>query len=535
LKTILLVDDEPWARQQIKNNFPLNLWGYQLVGEAVNGLEALELCEALQPDIALIDITMPVMDGITLLQQIRNRFPLIKCIMLTAHREFTYAQQALQEGAFGYVLKSPTHEEMRSTLDKAVIERDKEQRLEQHASSHQALVNNYQYPLRRDFFNLVLAGVLKYEDEMLERGHSIGMNLRGTAYSLIVCRMDRLSALQGSYTEKDQILLEFSMLEIVRESLVQGISQPFELFPLSFGRFAVLIKGDRSFDTDRNSYQAFIIHMYKTCSTPLKQYMKLTFAAGVSSPFASLELLRSEYDQSLKRLDFRFYQDTPQPVTAYGLAPFQDLPPRQWEELSEQYKMCMENFQEAQFTSYLQSVKNKLHTHKPLPEKTIAWLSALYTLLPPNSYTDLLKTWPKFSVASSLSDAANMLMDWTRLYHQQQAEPSGERTEITKTKSFIQDHLDQELSLEMISQHVQLSHSYLGYLFKKELGITVFDYITLQRIDLAKQYLLSGEYRNYELAVKVGFPNYSYFSSLFKKQTGISPNEFKALHRKKQL
>jgi two-component system response regulator YesN len=68
----------------------------------------------------------------------------------------------------------------------------------------------------------------------------------------------------------------------------------------------------------------------------------------------------------------------------------------------------------------------------------------------------------------------------------------------------------------------------LGQLFKKEVGSSIVDYIQEQRMEQAKRYLASGEFRNYELAEKVGFSNYPYFCTMFKKHTGMTPNQYRS-------
>lgn len=99
---------------------PWHLFGAELVGEAENGEEALLLCEELKPDLVITDIIMPIMDGMELLRQAKQRFPCIQFVLLTSHSDFQYAQQALKLGALEYVLKLTfEEEEMKAAVDKA--------------------------------------------------------------------------------------------------------------------------------------------------------------------------------------------------------------------------------------------------------------------------------------------------------------------------------------------------------------------------------------------------------------------------------
>jgi two-component system response regulator YesN len=101
------------------------------------------------------------------------------------------------------------------------------------------------------------------------------------------------------------------------------------------------------------------------------------------------------------------------------------------------------------------------------------------------------------------------------------------RPEIALAIQYIKKHLDTDLSQETVATMVELSPAYLGRIFKRDMGISMTDYITEQRIQLAKKHLVDGTYRNYELAEKIGFTSYSYFCTIFKKVTGQTPNEYK--------
>ena len=116
---ILLVDDEPLARERIRLLLQ-GIAGYVVAGEAEDAQEALQELDRCQPDILLLDITMPVMDGIDLLGIIQSTGKNCVAVMLTCHSDFDYARQALRYGAVDYLLKAGLRqEELRAALDRA--------------------------------------------------------------------------------------------------------------------------------------------------------------------------------------------------------------------------------------------------------------------------------------------------------------------------------------------------------------------------------------------------------------------------------
>jgi DNA-binding NarL/FixJ family response regulator len=101
---VLVVDDHAILRDGIRSLLERQE-GIRVTGEASNGLEALEKISADPPDIVLMDIAMPVMNGIEATQRIKERFPQVKVLILTQHDDREYIQPLLQAGAAGYVLK----------------------------------------------------------------------------------------------------------------------------------------------------------------------------------------------------------------------------------------------------------------------------------------------------------------------------------------------------------------------------------------------------------------------------------------------
>ena len=101
---VLLVDDHAVVRSGL-SFFLSTTNDIEVVGEAADGEQALRLCAQLQPDVVLMDMVMPRMDGFTAMQQIRQRYPAIRVLALTSFLDGEFVQRALQAGASGYLLK----------------------------------------------------------------------------------------------------------------------------------------------------------------------------------------------------------------------------------------------------------------------------------------------------------------------------------------------------------------------------------------------------------------------------------------------
>src|SRR5882672_2162912 len=107
---VLLADDHQIVRQGLRGL--LEKAGHEVVGEAADGREALKLARALLPDIAVLDLSMPLLNGLDAAHEIRRIAPEIKTILLTMHTDKGYVLQALRAGAKGYVLKTQAAEDL---------------------------------------------------------------------------------------------------------------------------------------------------------------------------------------------------------------------------------------------------------------------------------------------------------------------------------------------------------------------------------------------------------------------------------------
>ncbi|MCI7607936.1 MAG: response regulator, partial [Enterocloster clostridioformis] len=157
LYRIILVDDEEEVRQSIIRKIDWRGAGFCVVGDAENGEEALEKVEALEPDLILTDIRMPFMDGLSLAERVRQKYPSVKIVIFSGYDDFEYAKQAIKLNVTEYILKPVNVEELTAILKRIKSNLDDEIEQKRNVS---LLRENYirSLPILRDQFLNELVG-----------------------------------------------------------------------------------------------------------------------------------------------------------------------------------------------------------------------------------------------------------------------------------------------------------------------------------------------------------------------------------------
>ncbi len=155
--SILLVDDESAVREGIRSRTPpWERYNFSVVGEAGNGIEALELVEDLHPDVVITDIRMPYLDGMDLIKEIRLAHPATTLVILSGYDEFTYAQQAMHYDVSEYVLKPVSVDDLCRLLERLGNRLDQEIKRTQDQKRLKEVYQQALPPLIREKFLLSL-------------------------------------------------------------------------------------------------------------------------------------------------------------------------------------------------------------------------------------------------------------------------------------------------------------------------------------------------------------------------------------------
>ncbi len=164
-------------------------------------------------------------------------------------------------------------------------------------------------------------------------------------------------------------------------------------------------------------------------------------------------------------------------------------------------------------------------------------LSCMGYILKPAETEEIVALLQKAKSRLESSGELQRYREYGKLYLEnvkEQAAGPEERDAVSLAERYIREHLDMPISMDELVDATHVSSAHLGRLFKKKKGVTLIDYITAQRMELAKELLLDERLTVSTVAARVGYNNYSYFTRAFGKYTGFSPREYRKKKRTEQ-
>lgn len=528
---VLIVDDEYYFRQALKVSLPWEALGLRIAGEAKNGEEALALLTDIAPDIVLVDINMPMMDGMELIRQANLGGHAAKFIVLTGHSEFVYAKQAVQLGVFNYVLKPIDEKELQSSLldVKRLIQKERSVRLEIESLKRQEKEN---IPvLKERFLNEWLQGsAVKEPASDAERLRYLEIDLNAPCCKVVVVDID---SPEEPGSEEDRQLRKLAVRDIVHEFMQDSF--PYADCHDAEGRLA-LIAGcpDNAISDKLESLLTAILHAVQSA-------LGVTVTIGVGNGYPSFEAVPVSYSEAVFALKHRFLLGGNQVIHHATIAESGMKGSLFSVEKRSRLLMCMRIGNRSETEEWLDSFF--LHArakHASMDMLLVAGLEIVSTCLellaemslpPEQVFGDTIQ--PDFMQRIQRMNTFEQLESWVRsLVFKAMAHAHGNKKSkagkvVEEVKAYIGAHYgNPELRIEDIARNVHMNYNHLCFVFKKETNLTINDYLTEVRMMRAKELFDKGEKVVQSIASQVGYADANYFGKCFKKYTGISPGKY---------
>ncbi|MNB77000.1 HTH-type transcriptional regulator YesS [compost metagenome] len=530
---MLVVDDEIYALKGITRGIDWSGLPLSAILEAGSVTAAKQVMEQQQVDLVISDIEMPGAGGLELLRWIHDRFPHTLVIFLTGHARFEYARDALQLGCFDYALKPIDHGLLKEIVSRALTE-IAEQRIRQSFSKlleEQQLQWNKQLPvLVERFWQDLLAGRIPYQPERLNRQFAL-YNIPLTADHYVLPVLLSIEHWKEDMSAHEETIMEYALRKEAAQSIIGTLGGV--VFQDSHELNLILLYCTNDQLPDR---EALLERCRRFIAASGKFHCQASCYVGAPAPVEELaeaigSLLQAERTNISSPQSVIDAAETGSTGTPgeFGIVPS----PGEWAELLEQgrqeelvplLELTVKKLQEesASRETLEQIYYGLLHLfyqtarRKGLSIYDLAGIQELNDPLATRSPQHLLQ-W----AVRLVSKTADAFPGITR-----SASPV-----IAKAHQYIQDHLQKDLSRDEIAELVGRNPAYLSRLFRKETGMSLSEYITQQRIERAKQLLVESTDKISSIAEGLGYVHFSYFAKLFRKLTGLTPQDYRRLHR----
>ncbi|SDE07441.1 Helix-turn-helix domain-containing protein [Paenibacillus sp. UNCCL117] len=537
---LLIVDDEPqirkWIEQLVRKT---GLDELEIRGMCSNGKEALAVCAVEPVDVVITDIKMPVMDGIELIRRLKEEFPSVQSIIMSSYSEFQYASEALKSGASDYILKAEvTADEFRETLRKVQAELALKKDREEEVYSLKSTINNHYYALRSLYLTELIHGKPAALREFRSKMDTFRLRLDDRNLIVMAISLDDYRNAIRSAKIRDQGLLESAMINIIDETLLtEGKSGCSLVYGPNL--FVALVN---SHGAGSRSARESTLYDATRIVANLTNFLHVSASVGISLPYGGLDRLGVQFQEACEALNRkRFYGK--RSIAWHNEDTFAGggLPDKAASELMDAASQLMNQSHYPEAMGKVRALMDKIETDKHRTEQEVKALSLEIVLMLQQAlrrkeaspkraaaYEPDVAVHRELGELSTFEQVKTWLFDrMEQLIRETEARKQPYTTTIQKVIAFMEAAYMEGISLQQAADVAHLNKTYLSELFKKETGISFNDYLTQIRIEKAKELLRSGEDTVSMLAERVGYPDGSYLTKVFKKLTGMTPLEYR--------
>lgn len=520
----IIIDDEYFFRKSLVSTFPWEDFDIRIIADCNNSTEALELLKEHTPDIALVDINMPDMNGLTFIKNAKLLSPSTNYLIISGHDDFCYAQEAISLGVYKYLLKPVRHEELKAALNGLLSQlaqkKEQQNKLAYLYSQH----NNYLDALRQQFlYNLINFKGKQYIKSLEEKCKFLELSWAQKSFYYIVCIGTEDQCL--NYIAENSSLDFHDIITILQNEIVL----PYD---------GVSCKSDDNlifmlFASDEQISSEILISELKKIQLMIYNYTKLNFHFGISKPVTDLLQAAHAASQAHEALlQYRFGKT--------NLIRFVDNDEVKTFTLSQkiiQFSTYLYAGETDKTYHYLKNLEIELLNNdlgaSSLLSIQLDYIRCFLNLSLEHHFetltTLLLHEMHKSSESITVQTLIQNLFTWSNFVLQEFGKKISTKHSliVENAISYIQQNFsDPALSVSSISEHLHLNYAYLCSIFKRDTNNTINQYIKQYRLIKSQELMRTGFDNISEIAIAVGFQNANYFSKCFKKEYGISPSDY---------
>ncbi len=485
---VLIVDDEEPVLDSFEFLIEESSSSFRVSGKARTGYEAVRLIHELHPDVVFMDINIPGMDGIQVIEEVHEQFPDTIFILSTAYERFDLAQRALPLGVFLYLVKPISKKTFLTTLDSVRLHLDKKQPVLPQKTTNlleqQFLTEVIWKPMTKDEWehykeafsfhsDKAVVCLIEIEKDSVHWGQEIARKLSFHHRCLSAFYMNRMVYLIPEALEAVSFKRELQTL--IQQTIPDSLYRVFGIGSVHGGK-----------------------DVHLSCSEAVED---------LRAKKNNLDVLvreRSRIVQIRRKI---------------GIAPEEEVTAlfhKFWEEVFGYYSF---DLAKAKMIAFFTLLVDDCSGYYQDQEDANPPLLPVEEILPLQN----LPEWTRWS-----TDAFQKLYERFALHRK-----GNFPLPLVKALTFINEHYNEPLQLTTVAEEVRVSVAYLSRLFTEHVHANFIDYLTKMRMEKAETLIRDSKLSIKEIAYLVGYQDPNYFSKLFKKIMGVSPSLYTEVQGKR--
>ena len=513
--TLVIVEDEERIRYSLEKLIPWEQMGFQVVRAFSDGMDALKYLQDNPCDAILTDIMMNRMTGLEMIGNLYKIHPQIKIVILSGYSDFTYAQQAIRYKVENYLVKPVDEEELINTFCSVREQLDFER---EEAKLAETETRDLKQMLQKDFFRQLLSGRITSDDELSVYFKTLGMEDIRQEYPLfafeITERSNQDESLQDGLSATLEDVLENLLVTTKNDLACYLVEQKNDYWYL-----VAIGKLQSDAETAREQFSCLLQSFTAQLAEALGNRFTYHLTHGVSriGDLLTGTKLNAEVTLSL---------------------PKQEIDSELYNRILAEYKLLVVEL-DTDSKDTLNHLLDGLFAE--MEDTSIEDIRFILR----NLYSVIEANYKKRKI--SVTDITNGKFDISRIYRLEDTQEilscvkenfavlcdglkntkcESTHNTIQHIVAFLNEHISEEIGHEAIAQKYRMHPGYLSRLFKQEMGETLSEYLMRIKTERAALLLKDGQHKVSEIAGMVGYNASSYFSIMFKKNTGYSPREY---------
>lgn len=523
--SLMIAEDEEIERKALSLFIGNNFTDIQIIEGAVNGIQLVEKAIEFCPDIIIVDINMPGLNGLDAIKMLREKGLRSKILIQTAYSQFQYAQDAIPLEVENYLLKPFKHEKIVAAIKGCIEKIEKEQEEKSKRREMEIKLHEIAPLMKSDLMLSIILGE-NNTDSLRVYLNILGLKFSsGYVMSMIIPNYGDTADI-GNEIEKNKMCK--NICNFITDELMNICTCI--VSPIINGKVSACIL----MENEMNSYKfkLWVTEIAQFVEKKVENTFHLNLKIGIGQLYTGIEQMTMSYKESVSALLDK--------TTNINIKYFADLfnisnqinPFTPYEgEIIKQIEAC--NLQESkEIINKIFSQAEQVDSNNML-DMALGFIVVINRSLMGNNFSqNIISLKTAYSELSELN-SKEKLKAWLAkeveflICHIKRERESKISSLVLNGIEYINNNYSRDISLENIAEALGVSPYYISRLFKQELKKNFVDYLTDVRIKHALNLLRGKDCSIKELSEKVGYNNPTYFCKVFKRKTGKTIGEYK--------